>query len=88
MMKKIQHVLLLTVCSVFTFGCGILSSNVQVNVCECQTLFDDYFDLKQNASSSEEKSRIAKEELAKNIACAELEQRLGDRLEDEIANCH
>ncbi len=58
-----------------------------VTVCECQTLFEDYSNKKLNADSKEEKLRLSKEELSKNIECAKLEKSLGENLTNEIAKC-
>ena len=70
-------------------GCGGQGNeNVEVTICECQSLGDDYFDLKMNASTEEEKRRLSKEELSKNIACAKLENSLGDQLQSEIDKCY
>jgi hypothetical protein len=41
-----------------------------------------------NATTDEEKRRLSKEELSKNIACAKLENSLGDQLQSEIDKCY
>lgn len=86
MMKKLfYYVVAITI----TVGCGgQVNENIEVTICECQSLGDDYFELKMNASTEEEKRRLSKEELSKNMACAKLENSLGDQLQTEIDKCY
>ena len=84
-MKKLFFVFAMLL---FLIGCGGQGNeNIKVTICECQSLGDDYFELKMNASTEEEKRRLSKEELSKNIACAKLENSLGDQLQSEIDKC-
>ena len=59
----------------------------QVTICECENIFWDYSEKKDNAKTEEERTQLSREESAKNIKCYELEKSLGSKLEEERAKC-